>query len=304
MKFQDIKIKDAEFFIKRDVEFNITGLATKTYAEHDRVLSYVESEKYIPVLLRNKNIVAAVCPLKVAEVLSKEFDGGICVAEQTRTMFFKIHNYLAAETEMFGSVKPTVISPKANIHPTAIIADRNVIIGDNVTIGAYVTVNENTEIGDNTLIMEHCVVGSPGFYYFGEDSERTLVKAAGGVKIGSNVTLHPGTTIENGVFGKNTVIEDNIKIDNHVLISHDCVIKRNTLIAGGVTLAGHVVVGENTFLGMGSVAVPMMTIGKNVLISAGSVVTKNVPDDVHYSGNFAIEHDLFINSLKNKITRI
>lgn len=44
-------------------------------------------------------------------------------------------------------------------------------------------------------------------------------------------------------------------------------------------------IGENTWIGAGTVIVPGITIGKNTVIGAGSVVTKDIPDNVVAVGN-------------------
>ena len=44
-------------------------------------------------------------------------------------------------------------------------------------------------------------------------------------------------------------------------------------------------IGENAWIGAGVVIVPGVRIGKNAVIAAGSIVTKDVPDDVVAGGN-------------------
>jgi acetyltransferase-like isoleucine patch superfamily enzyme len=44
-------------------------------------------------------------------------------------------------------------------------------------------------------------------------------------------------------------------------------------------------VGENSFVGAKSVIRENITIGKNVIIGAGSVVVKDIPDNVKVVGN-------------------
>ena len=44
-------------------------------------------------------------------------------------------------------------------------------------------------------------------------------------------------------------------------------------------------IGKNCWLGAGVIIVPGITIGDNVVIGAGSVVTKDLPDDVVAVGN-------------------
>lgn len=48
---------------------------------------------------------------------------------------------------------------------------------------------------------------------------------------------------------------------------------------------GEVTIKDNTFIGMRCIILPGVTIGKNVIVGAGSVITKSVPDDVVVGGN-------------------
>ena len=44
-------------------------------------------------------------------------------------------------------------------------------------------------------------------------------------------------------------------------------------------------IGENVWIGAGTIIVPGVTIGKNSVIGAGSVVVKDIPDNVVAVGN-------------------
>lgn len=48
---------------------------------------------------------------------------------------------------------------------------------------------------------------------------------------------------------------------------------------------GKVIIGDYVYIGSNSLIMPGVTIGNNVLIAAGSVVTKSVPDGVVVAGN-------------------
>jgi acetyltransferase-like isoleucine patch superfamily enzyme len=48
---------------------------------------------------------------------------------------------------------------------------------------------------------------------------------------------------------------------------------------------GKVIIGDGVYVGNNSMILPGVTIGSNVLIAAGSVVTKSVPDNVCIGGN-------------------
>ncbi len=68
-------------------------------------------------------------------------------------------------------------------------------------------------------------------------------------------------------------------ISTHTVIGHDSVVGNAVHFAPGVRLAGNVQVGEFTSFGMGAVVLPSVTIGKNVLVGANSVVNKDLEDN-------------------------
>ncbi len=45
------------------------------------------------------------------------------------------------------------------------------------------------------------------------------------------------------------------------------------------------IIGDNCFLGNSVIVLPNTTIGSNIVIGAGSVVTKNIPDNTVWAGN-------------------
>lgn len=58
-----------------------------------------------------------------------------------------------------------------------------------------------------------------------------------------------------------------------------------SLRSKGLQYNKDVYIGENTWIGAGSIIVPGVKIGKNTIIGAGSVVTKDIPDNVVAVGN-------------------
>lgn len=100
-------------------------------------------------------------------------------------------------------------------------------------------------------------------------------------------------------FGKNVYANFNLTLvdDTHIYVG-DC-----TMLGPNVTIAtaGHPIlpelreqgyqynmpvhIGKNCWLGAGVIIVPGITIGDNVVIGAGSVVTKDLPDNVIAVGN-------------------
>lgn len=82
-------------------------------------------------------------------------------------------------------------------------------------------------------------------------------------------------------------LKKNVKISNSVqFITHDggtWTIRKD----GGchsLVKYGRIVVDENTFIGAHSIILPNVYIGKNVVVGAGSVVTKSIPDNCVVAG--------------------
>lgn len=99
-------------------------------------------------------------------------------------------------------------------------------------------------------------------------------------KVGKNVFVNfgctfldrGGITLENGVF-----------IGPHVLLLTENHPERPDLRHNVYTKP--VVVKEGAWIGAGAIVLPGVTIGRNAIVGAGSVVTKDVPDNMIVAGN-------------------
>jgi UDP-3-O-[3-hydroxymyristoyl] glucosamine N-acyltransferase len=67
-------------------------------------------------------------------------------------------------------------------------------------------------------------------------------------------------------------------------IDHDCNIGAFSHVAAGCSLPGRVSIGENCLIGLGTGFLPEKTIGNNVTIRAGSIVTRDIPSDTLAGG--------------------
>lgn len=77
-------------------------------------------------------------------------------------------------------------------------------------------------------------------------------------------------------------IGDNVTFAPHVqILAHDA----STCITNGYAKIGKVLIGNNVFIGAGSIVLPNVTIGDNSIIGAGSVVTHSIPANMVAVGN-------------------
>jgi UDP-2-acetamido-3-amino-2,3-dideoxy-glucuronate N-acetyltransferase len=138
----------------------------------------------------------------------------------------------------------------------------DVTIGEQTRLGNFVLIRSNTQIGRG------CVIGS-------------YVDIEGEVMIGNHVSLQSACYITRGV-----VIEDEVFCGPRVTTMNDKRIchRRSSMMfkraAPRILRAARV--------GGGSVLLPGVTIGENAFVGAGSVVTKDVPDGMIVRGNPAV----------------
>ena len=77
-------------------------------------------------------------------------------------------------------------------------------------------------------------------------------------------------------------IGDDVTFGPHVqVLAHDA----STCKTLGCAKIGRVTIGNNVFVGAGSIILPGVKIGDNSVIGAGSIVTKDVPANMVYAGN-------------------
>ena len=88
-----------------------------------------------------------------------------------------------------------------------------------------------------------------------------------------------------GRFNSNSSIEKKYIVNTGAIIEHDCKIGDYCHIAPGVHISGAVEIDKLSFIGIGTAIIQGIKIGKNVTIGAGSVVIKNIPDNVIAVGN-------------------
>lgn len=100
-----------------------------------------------------------------------------------------------------------------------------------------------------------------------------------GVKIGENVNIYD-TYIDNG-HPYLCEIGSNVTLSCCSILTHDASMHGAT----GLGKIGKVIIGNNVFVGYRSIILCNTRIGDNVIIGAGSVVTRDIPSNSVAAGN-------------------
>ncbi len=260
---------------------------------------FLDSEKFISSLKSNVRMIIT------NRDVSKRLDCkryGICIVDSPRIFFFRLHNYLSETNELGNKKTNTSIGKNCTIHKLSSIAEYNIKIGDNVIIEEFVVIRENAIVGNNSIIRAGSIIGGQGYEFKRVKDGILKVAHTGGVIIGENVEIQYNTCIDRGVYSwDNTIIGDNCKIDNLVHIAHGVKIGKNTMVVANVGIGGRTVIGEDAWIGFASTITNGVFVGNSARANIGAVVTKSIPNEGSFSGNFAIEHSVFMKNLKKSI---
>lgn len=279
-------------------EQRVSSLGLVEYNDGKDVCTFVDNEYYLEKLSDNiQMVLIGEDLLDTLKQYRKSY--GICVVENPRLTYFRLHNYLVNDISYRRTDFKTWIGNNCNISSQAVIADKNVIIGNNVTIEEFAVIRENTVINDNSIIRAGCKIAGEGFEFKNTSEEVFHVSHIGGVIIGESVEIQYNTCIDKAIYPwDNTVIGDHVKIDNLVHIGHAVKVDSRTMIVANSGIGGRVSIGEDVWIGFGATIRNGIHIGDRARTNMGSVVTRNVGTEEAVTGNFAIPHKDFIANLK------
>ena len=158
--------------------------------------------------------------------------------------------------------------------PETIFFSNDTKIGNRVIIEPYVVIGSKVKIGNNVVIksfshLENC-------------------KIENSVEIGPYARIRPGTTLKKGsrvgnfVEIKKSTLGQKSKA-NHLSYIGDSAIGKSVNVGAGTITCNYdgikknkTIIKDNAFIGSNSALVAPITIGKNSVVGAGSVITKNV----------------------------
>ena len=186
------------------------------------------------------------------------------------------------------------------IDPTTTYIDSSVVFK-----GKDITINPNTHVKGNTEINSNCIIG-PNSYLFNSivnknvninfsyiensilDSECIIgpySRIRNNSLIGQNVKIGNFAEIKNSKIGKNSNL-------NHYCYIGDSLIGVNVNIGAGVVTCNYdgknkskTIIGDNCFIGSGTMIIAPRNIGNNVTTGAGSIITKDIEQNLIVVGN-------------------
>lgn len=186
-------------------------------------------------------------------------------------------------------------------------------------IAKTAVLHPNVKLGENVIVEDFCIIGAP---FKGSKSEETIIGDGAfirshtviyaGNRIGRNFqTGHKANIRELNLIGDNVsvgtlsviehhvIIEDGVRIHTQAFIPEYSLLKKNCWLGPNVVLTNAKfpkspnakeqlkgpVVEESAKIGANATILPAVHIGRNALIGAGSVVTKDVDDNAVVAGN-------------------
>ena len=160
------------------------------------------------------------------------------------------------------------------IGPETIFFSKDTKIGKNVIIEPYVVIGQKVKIGNNVIIksfshLENCKI-------------ENKVDIGPYARIRPGVVLKSGSKIGNFVEIKKSTLGKNSKV-NHLTYIGDSEIGKSVNIGAGTITCNYdgvkkskTKIKDNVFIGSNSSLVAPLTIEKDSVVGAGSVITKNV----------------------------
>jgi len=187
-------------------------------------------------------------------------------------------------------------------------------IGDGSVLHPNVTIYHDCVLGAHCIVHSGVVIGADGFGFARErDGSWVKIPQIGRVVIGDDVEIGANTTIDRGTL-EDTVIGNDVKLDNQIQIAHNVHIGEHTAIAGCVGIAGSTTIGSRCMIGGQAGVIGHLEICDDVVISAGTLVTKSIRERGVYTGNRPLQqhgdwvrnfaHLRHLDSLADRIRRL
>ena len=167
-------------------------------------------------------------------------------------------------------------------------AGKDCSIDVNVIIYGYVKLGDNVSIGPNCIIKDTLIESNTKIEAFSHIDKAHIGESC---VIGPYARLREGSKIEssakvgNFVETKNSVLGEGSKA-NHFTYLGDTEVGKDSNIGAGTITCNYdgkdkhkTTIGDESFIGSNTALVAPVTVGSNATVAAGSVITKDVPDN-------------------------
>ncbi len=129
-----------------------------------------------------------------------------------------------------------------------------------------------------------------------------------GVNMGNNVNIYGNPSDMFGTEPWCITLGNNVHITREVLfVTHDGGTLLFRHLIPDLEMTAPIMVGDYVYIGVRSIILPGVTIGNNCIIAAGSVVTKNVPDNSVVGGipaKFIKSTDEYLEGIKKRSLKL
>lgn len=191
------------------------------------------------------------------------------------------------------------INTKHMLNGVTLVDPKSTYIAPNAQIGIDTTIYPNVTIKSNTIIGEDCQIKPNSYLENAQIGNKVKILQSTIIdsKIGDNTSVGPFSHIRNNSnVGRNVRIGNFVELKNakygddsktaHLSYMGDVEIGKNTNIGCGTITVNYdgknkhkTKIGDNTFVGCNTNLIAPLEVGNNVVIAAGTTVTKNVEDE-------------------------
>lgn len=257
-------------------------------AEEESLSFYVKEKEQALQVIRDSKAGVIVCPDEI-EFSGLDYEGRTIIqVSNPRLAYIRLLRRHFISGVEFGIHPTAIIDKKAKIDPSVYIGPYGYIgecqIGKGTVIHGNVQIYAKTKIGKNVIIHAGTVIGADSLGFVkNEKGEWEKFPHFGGVVIGDNVEIGSNVSIDRGTLS-DTVIGEGTKLENQIQIAHNSRIGKHCAIVSEVYIGGSAQIGDYTWIGPQVCVRNWVTVGSNCLVGMGSVVTKNIGDDLVVMG--------------------